>query len=234
MPEPTGIVPNLLGKKAQEEKASVPGLGEMLSFEEVELVPLLGQEQGAEQEPESLVPDEMVQQPQLQLFEPNQDFKNYGSAEEQQNNLNKVFPVIAEFFPSATAQAALLGSIAVEAPSFLATQKEVGVDVGGVGLFQFTNQHRDRYERYRKEHRLEDSARSQMMYMRENLYGDGFYTEKMGYGNAKKIREAFKGKDPQLAAELLLDRFFKPEDREATRVKRKTHAQGYYDQIINL
>ena len=162
------------------------------------------------------------------------DENSYGTHTAQTENLNLVYESMQDYFPTITAQAAILGNINKEAPSFDFSQKERGVDVGGVGLFQFTNQHRDRYNKFIKERGIDNSIDSQLKYVYDSIYGGGFNTEQMGYGNAEKIRNAFKGDDPVAASDMLLDRFFKPLDPEASRDDRRSFSQNYYDQLSNL
>ena len=158
----------------------------------------------------------------------------YGTHTQQTSNLNDVYQSMQKYFPTITAQSAILGNINKEAPSFDFEQKERGVKVGGVGLFQFTNKHRERYNNFIKEKGLDNSIDSQLMYVHDSIYGGGFNTEQIGYGNAREIRNAFEGNDPIAASDMLLDRFFKPKDREASRADRRSFSQNYYDQLSNL
>lgn len=208
---------------------SFPFLGTAVDGEivpkQIEEIDMLGS-QPAQKEPE---PTQDIFQ--LSLKTPS-TLRSSGTVEQQTQNLNEVYNVVKEVFPEKTAISSILGSIQVEAPSFGYTQKEDGVTVGGEGLFQFTAGHRDWYKEYRQENNLEDSILSQMKYVREAIYGKGKYTERLGYGNAEKIREAFEGDDPQLAADMLLDRFFNPEKKD-TRKLRRTYSQEFYNQLGN-
>jgi len=162
------------------------------------------------------------------------DQGKYGDYVDQTANLNEVYESMQEYFPTITGQSAILGNINKEAPSFNFMQREEGVELGGVGLFQFTNQHRDRYNKFIEDRDLNNSIDSQLKYVHDSIYGGGYNTEQMGGTNAKKIQQAFLGDDPVAASDMLLDRFFKPLKPEDSRDDRRSFSQNYYDQLSNL
>jgi hypothetical protein len=95
------------------------------------------------------------------------------------------------------AVAALMGNIEVETGgSFDYRQQQIGRSNGGYGLFQLDFQ-KNNYFQFCRLKNLFDSAKSQIEYVYQSIYGS--QRAFIGFGNAKKIQVAFNGNDPLAA-----------------------------------
>ena len=105
---------------------------------------------------------------------------------------------------------AIMGNIDVETGgSYDYQQKQVGVEDGAYGLFQFEpNVHFDNYQKNLKENTKEDSYKSQIDYAYDSIYGNE--REFLGYGDAKDIREAFNSKNVNQSTVSIIEDFLKP------------------------
>ena len=124
---------------------------------------------------------------------------------------------------------ALSGNAAVEsAYSFDPAQKQIGGG-GGEGVYQF-DFHKPYYNKFLKDNNLKDTVDSQNQYVYENIYGS--LQDVVGEGNAKAIREAFAGNDPQIANEVFMKRFLRPGKPHADRRAKETDL--YFQKMPSL
>ena len=95
------------------------------------------------------------------------------------------------------AVAAIMGNIDVETGgSFDYMQKQIGRPNGGYGLFQLDFQ-KNNYFDFCSKYGYSDSARAQVKYAYESIYGSE--RKFNGFGDSKKIADAFKGDDLKYA-----------------------------------
>lgn len=115
--------------------------------------------------------------------------------------------------------AAIMGNIAVEAPTFKGTQRESGKKRGlnqGLGLFQFTHGRQKDYKRYLKDNKLPDNEQNQMEYAHEQMTsaeGEGVLPYDAGPGNRQRLRKILLGKGMGAVedrAKAISDLFLRP------------------------
>jgi len=115
--------------------------------------------------------------------------------------------------------AAIMGNIAVEAPTFKGTQRESGKKKGlnqGLGLFQFTQGRQKDYKRYLKDNKLPNNEQNQMEYAHEQMTsteGEGVLPYDAGPGNRQRLRKILLGKGMGAVedrAKAISDLFLRP------------------------
>ena len=116
---------------------------------------------------------------------------------------------------SPEASAALLGNISVESPAFNFKQEEkTNRKNKGYGLFQFTDNeigegHRSSYFKYLEETNKEDSIKSQIDYVLDNInQGIGY---NIGAGNRKKLQKIFNTGTVEEITKAFHDIFERPQ-----------------------
>ena len=116
---------------------------------------------------------------------------------------------------SPEASAALLGNISVESPAFNFKQEEkTNRKNKGYGLFQFTDNkigegHRSSYFKYLEETNKEDSIKSQIDYVLDNInQGIGY---DIGAGNRKKLQKIFNTGTVEEITKAFHDIFERPQ-----------------------
>lgn len=114
------------------------------------------------------------------------------------------------------AVAAIMGNISAETgDSFDFTQQQKNGP--GYGLFQFEGVHQREYDNFLQENKIPDSAKSQIDYVMENIYGSK--QDIVGQGNAKLLREAFERGDVDLATEIFMTKFERPKDQSNKKIQ---------------
>jgi len=111
--------------------------------------------------------------------------------------------------------AAIMGNISAETgDSFDFTQQQKNGP--GYGLFQFEGIHQKEYDKFLEENKINDSAKSQIDYVMENIYGSK--QDIVGQGNAKLLREAFARGDVDLATRIFMTKFERPKDQSEKKI----------------
>lgn len=161
----------------------------------------------------------------------------YGS---KKNSFTPKQEVVYSFFkekgyPSESI-AAIMGNIAVEAPTFDFTQRESGKKKGinqGMGLFQYTGGRQKDYARYLKENNLKDSASNQMEYFHEQISStvpDGELPYDAGGLNRKRLQKILLGKGMgavEERADVIREIFLRPK-------KGKEHIERRMEESLNM
>jgi len=130
-------------------------------------------------------------------------------------NYNDVKVAVEEAFPTLAMQIAVLGHIGRETDGTYDYKIKQYGGGPGRGLLQLedgkysngVDKHFRNYNRWLTKNKLEDSAKSQVFYLKDNIMGS--QREYNGFGNSKKIVESIKSNDPKLIAETLQERFFR-------------------------
>ena len=132
-------------------------------------------------------------------------------------NMEQVYNILnSDERLSKNAVAAIMGNIDVETGGsfdFMQQQNQGP----GYGLFQFEGIQRQEYDKFIKDNDLDDSAKSQIDYVMENIFGDK--QNIVGQGNAKKIRDAFAG-DVDTATEMFMTPFERPKDQSSKQINK--------------
>ncbi len=132
--------------------------------------------------------------------------------------------------------AAIMGNIAVEAPTFDFTQRESGKKKGtnqGMGLFQYTGGRQKDYTRYLKENNLKDSAPNQMEYFHEQISStvpDGELPYDAGGLNRKRLQKILLGEGMgavEERADVIREIFLRPK-------KGKEHIERRMNESLNM
>jgi hypothetical protein len=132
--------------------------------------------------------------------------------------------------------AAIMGNIAVEAPTFDFTQRESGKKKGinqGMGLFQYTGGRQKDYARYLRDNDLKDSAPNQMEYFHEQISStvpDGELPYDAGGLNRKRLQKILLGKGMgavEERADVIREIFLRPK-------KGKEHIERRMEESLNM
>lgn len=114
------------------------------------------------------------------------------------------------------AVAGIMGNISAETgDSFDFTQQQKNGP--GYGLFQFEGVHQREYDNFLEDNKIADSAKSQIDYVMENIYGSK--QDIIGQGNAKLLREAFAKGDVDLITEIFMTKFERPKDQSNKKIQ---------------
>ena len=147
---------------------------------------------------------------------------NGGSASKgsKKNSFNQKQELVYNFFSKKgypdESIAAIMGNIAVEAPTFDSTQKERGKKKGkaqGKGLFQFTGARQSDYNRYLQDNKLKDSASNQMEYVHEQMTSTVKQPYDAGGKNKERLRKVLLGEgmgSVEDRAKVISDIFLRP------------------------
>ena len=101
-----------------------------------------------------------------------------------------------------------MGNIEVETGgTFDYKQKQIGRPNGGYGLFQLNFQRKNYYD-FCEKHGYSDSARSQIKYVYESIYGSE--RKFNGFGDSKKVEQVFEEDDVEVACEIFSKHFLRP------------------------
>jgi len=73
-----------------------------------------------------------------------------------------------------------------------------------------------KYDKFLEENKINDSAKSQIDYVMENIYGSK--QDIVGQGNAKLLREAFARGDVDLATRIFMTKFERPKDQSEKKI----------------
>jgi len=134
----------------------------------------------------------------------------------------QVAKLLKPLFPK-VGVAAIMGNIDVETRgTFDYKTKQVGG--GGYGLFQFDGVLKTKYDSWRAESKLQDSAESQIRFAKALLTT---HSDVLGAGNVKKINDALKGYKLDKATEVFCNLFERPGVPHLDR--RKAAAQRCFD-----
>ena len=133
--------------------------------------------------------------------------------------------------------AAIMGNIAVEAPTFKYSEKEKGGKKGrdqGIGLFQFTGGRQDDYKKYLRDNKLSDNAINQLEYVHEQMTSDSKdeLSYDVGVKNRERLRKVLLGKGMGAVedrAKLISDIFLRPGKPHIER--RMEESLNMYDMI---
>jgi hypothetical protein len=131
--------------------------------------------------------------------------------------VDQVFNLLnSDYDLNENAVAAIMGNISAETgDSFDFTQQQKNGP--GYGLFQFEGVHQREYDNFLEENKIPDSAKSQIDYVMENIYGSK--QDIVGQGNAKLLREAFERGDVDLATEIFMTKFERPKDQSNKKIQ---------------
>jgi hypothetical protein len=131
--------------------------------------------------------------------------------------VDQVFNLLnSDYDLNENAVAAIIGNISAETgDSFDFTQQQKNGP--GYGLFQFEGVHQREYDNFLEENKIPDSAKSQIDYVMENIYGSK--QDIVGQGNAKLLREAFERGDVDLATEIFMTKFERPKDQSNKKIQ---------------
>ena len=131
--------------------------------------------------------------------------------------VDQVFNLLnSDYDLNENAVAAIMGNISAETgDSFDFTQQQKNGP--GYGLFQFEGVHQREYDNFLEENKISDSAKSQIDYVMENIYGSK--QDIVGQGNAKLLREAFERGDVDLATEIFMTKFERPKDQSNKKIQ---------------
>ena len=133
--------------------------------------------------------------------------------------------------------AAIMGNIAVEAPTFKYSEKEKGGKKGrdqGIGLFQFTKGRQDDYKKYLRDNKLSDNAINQLEYVHEQMTSDSKdeLSYDVGVKNRERLRKVLLGKGMGAVedrAKFISDIFLRPGKPHMER--RMEESLNMYDMI---
>ena len=136
------------------------------------------------------------------------------------NKESEVTDLLKKHFPDDSAVAGILGNMEVETGgSFDYEQKQVGGS--GQGLIQMDGGMKDAYfNTYLKNNNKEDSAESQVLFIKDILNSGENYD--IGAGHRKKLKEAFESKDPQRISDEFTNRVERPGVPHLERRKKAT------------
>ena len=133
-------------------------------------------------------------------------------------NMEQVYNILnSDERLSKNAVAAIMGNIDVETGGSFDFMQQQNKGPG-YGLFQFEGIQRQEYDKFIKDNNLDDSAKSQIDYVMENIFGDK--QNIVGQGNAKKIRDAFAG-DVDTATEMFMTKFERPKDQSSKQINKR-------------
>lgn len=136
--------------------------------------------------------------------------------------------------------AAIMGNIAVEAPTFDFTQRESGKKKGinqGLGLFQYTGGRQKDYARYLRENDLKDSAPNQMEYFHEQISStvpDGELPYDAGGLNRKRLQKILLGKGMgavEERADVIREIFLRPKKGKEHKTRRMEESLNMFNLI---
>jgi len=145
------------------------------------------------------------------------EIKSEGLIAVSPKNVDQVFNLLSSDYDlNESAVAGIMGNISAETGnSFDFTQQQKNGP--GYGLFQFEGIHQKEYDKFLEENKITDSAKSQIDYVMENIYGSK--QDIVGQGNAKKLREAFARDDVDLITEMFMTKFEKPKDQSNKKIQ---------------
>lgn len=145
------------------------------------------------------------------------DIRSEGLIAVSPKNVDQVFNLLSSDYDlNENAVAAIMGNISAETgDSFDFTQQQKNGP--GYGLFQFEGIHQKEYDNFLEENKMSDSAKSQIDYVMENIYGSK--QDIVGQGNAKLLREAFERGDVDLATEIFMTKFERPKDQSNKKIQ---------------
>lgn len=141
-----------------------------------------------------------------------------------------VFDLLKETFGSREVAAGILGNIDVETGgSFDYGQKQYKGGPGR-GLLQMEGQMLRAYNNYLGKNMMDDSAESQIKFLKSALDSDSDYD--IGAGHRRKLQEAFKSGDIDRISEEFSNRFLRPGKPHLER--RKKAAQYWNDLLVAI
>ena len=145
------------------------------------------------------------------------EIKSEGLIAVSPKNVDQVFNLLSSDYDlNESAVAGIMGNISAETGnSFDFTQQQKNGP--GYGLFQFEGIHQKEYDKFLEENKITDSAKSQIDYVMENIYGSK--QDIVGQGNAKQLREAFARDDVDLITEMFMTKFEKPKDQSNKKIQ---------------
>ena len=145
------------------------------------------------------------------------DIRSEGLIAVSPKKVDQVFNYLSSDYDlNESAVAAIMGNISAETgDSFDFTQQQKNGP--GYGLFQFEGVHQREYDNFLEENKIPDSAKSQIDYVMENIYGSK--QNIIGQGNAKLLREAFARGDVDLATEIFMTKFERPKDQSNKKIQ---------------
>jgi hypothetical protein len=145
------------------------------------------------------------------------EIKSEGLIAISPKKVDQVFNLLnSDYDLNEAAVAAIMGNISAETgDSFDFTQQQKNGP--GYGLFQFEGVHQREYDNFLEENKIPDSAKSQIDYVMENIYGSK--QDIVGQGNAKLLREAFERGDVDLATEIFMTKFERPKDQSNKKIQ---------------
>ena len=145
------------------------------------------------------------------------EIKSEGLIAVSPKKVDQVFNLLnSDYDLNEGAVAAIMGNISAETgDSFDFTQQQKNGP--GYGLFQFEGVHQREYDNFLQENKIPDSAKSQIDYVMENIYGSK--QDIVGQGNAKLLREAFERGDVDLATEIFMTKFERPKDQSNKKIQ---------------
>lgn len=145
------------------------------------------------------------------------EIKSEGLIAVSPKKVDQVFNLLnSDYDLNEGAVAAIMGNISAETgDSFDFTQQQKNGP--GYGLFQFEGVHQREYDNFLEENKIPDSAKSQIDYVMENIYGSK--QDIVGQGNAKLLREAFERGDVDLATEIFMTKFERPKDQSNKKIQ---------------
>lgn len=145
------------------------------------------------------------------------DIRSEGLIAVSPKKVDQVFNLLSSDYDlNESAVAAIMGNISAETgDSFDFTQQQKNGP--GYGLFQFEGVHQREYDNFLEENKIPDSAKSQIDYVMENIYGSK--QNIIGQGNAKLLREAFARGDVDLATEIFMTKFERPKDQSNKKIQ---------------
>ncbi len=145
------------------------------------------------------------------------EIKSEGLIAVSPKNVDQVFNLLSSDYDlNESAVAGIMGNISAETGnSFDFTQQQKNGP--GYGLFQFEGIHQKEYDKFLEENKITDSAKSQIDYVMENIYGSK--QDIVGQGNAKQLREALARDDVDLITEIFMTKFERPKDQSNKKIQ---------------
>lgn len=145
------------------------------------------------------------------------DIRSEGLIAVSPKNVDQVFNLLSSDYDlNEGAVAGIMGNISAETgDSFDFTQQQKNGP--GYGLFQFEGVHQREYDNFLEDNKIADSAKSQIDYVMENIYGSK--QNIIGQGNAKLLREAFAKGDVDLITEIFMTKFERPKDQSNKKIQ---------------